>query len=121
MPPAVRPVGVVVGHGPSLTARRLRREPVRHLRGGPKCGSVTLAIDRSRSIRAAETAETGDPQALGRFELLGRLGEGAARASTEPTTAQCEGGTVTFTLHGGKLAYLWIGGGEQNTATLRKK
>jgi serine/threonine protein kinase len=40
---------------------------------------------------------------------------------TEPTTAQCEGGTVTFTLHGGKLAYLWIGGGEQNTATLRKK
>jgi hypothetical protein len=40
---------------------------------------------------------------------------------TEPTTAQCEGGTVMFTLHGGKLAYLWIGGGEQNTATLRKK
>ncbi len=40
---------------------------------------------------------------------------------SEPTTVQCEGGTVTFTRHGGKLAYLWIGGGEQNTATLRKK
>jgi serine/threonine protein kinase len=40
---------------------------------------------------------------------------------SEPGTDQCVAGTVTFTLHDGKLAYRWTGGGEQNTATLSKK
>jgi protein kinase-like protein len=40
---------------------------------------------------------------------------------TEPGTDQCVAGNVTFTLRGGKLAYRWTGGGEQNTATLSKK
>src|SRR5580692_4047351 len=40
---------------------------------------------------------------------------------SEPSTDQCVAGTVTFTLQGGKLAYRWTGGGEQNTATLSKK
>jgi serine/threonine protein kinase len=39
----------------------------------------------------------------------------------EPGTDQCVAGNVTFTLRGGKLAYRWTGGGEQNTATLSKK
>src|SRR5579859_2363648 len=39
----------------------------------------------------------------------------------EPGTDQCVAGSVTFTRRGGKLAYRWTGGGEQNTATLSKK
>jgi eukaryotic-like serine/threonine-protein kinase len=38
----------------------------------------------------------------------------------EPETSQCVAGTVTFTLHGAKLAYRWTGGGEQNVATLQR-
>lgn len=39
----------------------------------------------------------------------------------EPGTSLCVAGTVTFTLRGSDLAYLWTDGIEQNTATLRKK
>ena len=39
----------------------------------------------------------------------------------EPGNDQCVAGTVTFTLQGGNLAYVWTNGVEQNTATLRKK
>jgi len=39
---------------------------------------------------------------------------------SEPQTASCEAGTVTFTRRGANLAYHWTGGGEQNVATLRK-
>ena len=39
----------------------------------------------------------------------------------EPGTDLCVAGTVTFTLQGGHLAYLWTNGIEQNTATLHKK
>jgi eukaryotic-like serine/threonine-protein kinase len=39
---------------------------------------------------------------------------------SEPTTDQCVGGTVTFTVRGGNLAYRWTGGGEQNTASLHR-
>src|SRR5579859_1042974 len=39
---------------------------------------------------------------------------------SEPTAGQCVGGTVTFTVRGGNLAYQWTGGGEQNTATLHR-
>ena len=39
---------------------------------------------------------------------------------SEPQTASCEGGTVTFTRRGANLAYRWTGGGAQNIATLRK-
>jgi hypothetical protein len=39
---------------------------------------------------------------------------------SEPQTAACEGGTVTFTRHGATLAYLWTNNVEQNTATLHK-
>ncbi len=39
---------------------------------------------------------------------------------SEPQTAACEAGTVTFTRQGANLAYRWTGGGEQNVATLRK-
>jgi eukaryotic-like serine/threonine-protein kinase len=38
----------------------------------------------------------------------------------EPQTLQCVAGTVTFTLHGTKLAYRWTGGGEQNVADLHR-
>jgi eukaryotic-like serine/threonine-protein kinase len=39
----------------------------------------------------------------------------------EPGNDLCVAGTVTFTLRGGNLAYLWTNGIEQNTATLRRK
>jgi serine/threonine protein kinase len=38
----------------------------------------------------------------------------------EPQAGGCVAGTVTFTRQGSGLAYRWTGGGEQNTATLRK-
>ncbi len=45
---------------------------------------------------------------------------GTVLTFSEPQTASCEGGTVTFTHRGANLAYRWTGGGEQNVATLRK-
>jgi hypothetical protein len=39
---------------------------------------------------------------------------------SEPQTAACVAGTVTFTRHGATLAYLWTNNVEQNTATLHK-
>jgi serine/threonine protein kinase len=38
----------------------------------------------------------------------------------EPQAGGCVAGTVTFTRQGSGLAYRWTGGGEQNTATLRR-
>jgi len=40
---------------------------------------------------------------------------------SEPGTSLCVAGTVTFTLHGQRLAYKWTDGVEQNTATLHRK
>jgi len=40
---------------------------------------------------------------------------------SEPQTAACVAGTVTFTRHGAGLAYRWTDNIEQNTATLRKQ
>ena len=40
---------------------------------------------------------------------------------SEPQTAACVAGTVTFTRHGTDLAYRWTDNIEQNTATLRKQ
>jgi eukaryotic-like serine/threonine-protein kinase len=40
---------------------------------------------------------------------------------SEPGNAACVAGTVTFTLHGGNLAYRWTDGVEQNTATLHRE
>lgn len=39
---------------------------------------------------------------------------------SEPQTAGCVAGTVTFTRQGENLAYRWTDHIEQNTATLRK-
>jgi len=39
---------------------------------------------------------------------------------SEPQTAACVAGTVTFTRHGTNLAYRWTDNVEQNVATLRK-
>ena len=39
---------------------------------------------------------------------------------SEPQTAACVAGTVTFTRHGANLAYRWTDNVEQNTALLRK-
>jgi protein kinase-like protein len=39
---------------------------------------------------------------------------------SEPGTAACVAGTVTFTRHGTELAYRWTDNVEQNTAVLRK-
>jgi serine/threonine protein kinase len=39
---------------------------------------------------------------------------------SEPQTAACVAGTVTFTRHGANLAYHWTDNVEQNVATLRK-
>ena len=39
---------------------------------------------------------------------------------SEPQTANCVAGTVTFTRHGASLAYRWTDNIEQNVATLRK-
>ncbi len=39
---------------------------------------------------------------------------------SEPQTAACVAGTVTFTRHGANLAYRWTDNVEQNTATLHK-
>jgi hypothetical protein len=38
---------------------------------------------------------------------------------SEPQTAACVAGTVTFTQHGTDLAYRWTDNVEQNVATLR--
>jgi hypothetical protein len=40
---------------------------------------------------------------------------------SEPGTGQCVAGTVTFTLQGSGLAYVWTDGIEENTAALHKK
>ena len=39
---------------------------------------------------------------------------------SEPQTAACVAGTVTFTRHGADLAYRWTNNVEQNVATLQK-
>ena len=39
---------------------------------------------------------------------------------SEPQTAQCVAGTVTFTLHAATLEYLWANDVAKNTAILRK-
>ena len=50
------------------------------------------------------------------------LTEASATALTfsEPQTAQCVAGMVTFTRQGANLAYRWTDNIEQNVATLRK-
>jgi serine/threonine protein kinase len=44
----------------------------------------------------------------------------AVMVFSEPGTAACVAGTVTFTRHGSELAYRWTDNIEQNTAALRK-
>ncbi len=44
----------------------------------------------------------------------------AVMVFSEPGTAACVAGTVTFTRHGSELAYRWTDNIEQNTAVLRK-
>ena len=39
---------------------------------------------------------------------------------SEPQTAACVAGTVTFRRQGANLAYRWTDSSEQNVATLRK-
>jgi hypothetical protein len=39
---------------------------------------------------------------------------------SEPATAQCVAGIVTFTRHGADLAFRWTDNLEQNVATLHK-
>src|SRR6266566_2332405 len=54
-----------------------RPDPGSALRGNRNCGSVVVPAERSRrKVMPSKPLEPGDPLRLGRFELLGRLGEG---------------------------------------------
>src|SRR6266702_4670892 len=54
-----------------------RPDPGSALRDNRNCGSVVVPAERSRrKAMPSKPLEPGDPVRLGRFELLGRLGEG---------------------------------------------
>jgi hypothetical protein len=78
------------------------------LRANRNYGSVVVAAERPRRSHAVETAGAWrSPEAGPSF--------------SEPQTAACVAGTVTFTRYGADLAYRWTDNIEQNVATLHKQ
>jgi eukaryotic-like serine/threonine-protein kinase len=85
-------------------------------------GVPSLGLQNSISFTLAKDGTTA-AEVNGSCVNTLTLTEATATVLTfsEPETVQCVAGTVTFTRHGGTLAYLWTNGVEQNAATLRKK
>ncbi len=69
-------------------------------------------------VTGAKTVAENDQSCVNTLTLTGKTA--TALTFSEPATAQCVGGTVTFTLHGADLAYRWTDDIEQNTALLHK-
>jgi eukaryotic-like serine/threonine-protein kinase len=69
-------------------------------------------------VAGARTVSENNQSCVNTLTLTGQAGQ--VLTFSEPQTTQCVAGTVTFTLHGTKLAYRWTGGGEQNVADLHK-
>ena len=66
----------------------------------------------------ARTAHETDQDCVNTLTLTGTTA--TVLTFSEPQTANCVAGTVTFTRHGANLAYRWTNNIEQNVATLRK-
>ena len=69
-------------------------------------------------VTGARTAHEVNQDCVNTLTLTGATA--TVLTFSEPQTAACVAGTVTFTRHGGDLAYRWTDNIEQNVATLRK-
>ena len=84
-------------------------------------GAPSLGLSNSISFTLAKGGTTAQEVNDGCVNTL-TLTKATATVLTfnEPGNALCVAGTVTFTLHGSDLAYVWTDGIEKNVATLRK-
>jgi hypothetical protein len=84
-------------------------------------GAPSLGLSNSISFTLAKGGTTAQEVNDGCVNTL-TLTKATATVLTfnEPGNALCVAGTVTFTLHGSGLAYVWTDGIEKNVATLRK-
>jgi len=82
----------------------------------------SLGLSNSISFTLAKGGTTAQEANDGCVNTL-TLTKATATALTfnEPGNALCVAGTVTFTLQGSDLAYVWTDGIEKNVATLRKQ
>ena len=69
-------------------------------------------------VAGARTISENNQSCVNTLTLTGQTGQ--VLTFSEPQTAQCVAGTVTFTPHGSDLAYRWTDNVEQNTALLHK-
>jgi hypothetical protein len=69
-------------------------------------------------VAGARTISENNQSCVNTLTLTGQTGQ--VLTFSEPQTAQCVAGTVTFTPHGANLAYRWTDNLEQNTALLHK-
>jgi hypothetical protein len=69
-------------------------------------------------VAGARTAHETDQDCVNTLTLTGATA--TALTFSEPQTAQCVAGMVTFTRQGANLAYRWTDNIEQNVATLSK-
>jgi eukaryotic-like serine/threonine-protein kinase len=69
-------------------------------------------------VAGARTISENNQSCVNTLTLTGQAGQ--VLTFSEPQTAQCVAGTVTFTPHGANLAYRWTDNVEQNTALLHK-
>jgi len=75
--------------------------------------SITFTL-----VAGARTAHEVNQDCVNTLTLTGATA--TVLTFSEPQTAACVAGTVTFTRHGANLAYHWTDNVEQNIATLRK-
>lgn len=69
-------------------------------------------------VAGARTAHEVNQDCVNTLTLTGATA--TALTFSEPQTAACVAGTVTFTRHGTDLAYRWTDNIEQDTATLHR-
>jgi eukaryotic-like serine/threonine-protein kinase len=69
-------------------------------------------------VAGGRTAQENNQSCINTLSLTGATA--TALTFSEPQTAQCVAGMVTFTRQGANLAYRWTDNIEQNVATLRK-
>lgn len=69
-------------------------------------------------VAGGRTAQENNQDCVNTLTLTGATA--TALTFSEPQTAQCVAGMVTFTRQGANLAYQWTDNIEQNVATLRK-
>ena len=84
---------------------------------GVVCPALTNGIAFTFEA-GARTAHETDQDCVNTLTLTGTTA--TVLTFSEPQTANCVAGTVTFTRHGANLAYRWTNNIEQNIATLRK-